>query len=88
MTPFNNPTTYNQQLDTLLINESPETKRGKDGKDDWPIKGYGHPLLRNKFKKDERQNDNGIGYHDKSGKEDIEGKSYRAEFQKKQINKE
>ena len=60
----------------------------KDWKDDRLINGYGQPLLKNKFKNDETQNDNGRGEHDELGEEDIERKCLRVEFKRKQINRE
>ena len=45
-------------------------------------------MLKNKFKNDETQNDNGRGEHDELGEEDIERKCFRVEFKRKQINRE
>ena len=45
-------------------------------------------MLKNKSKKDETQNDNGLGEHDELGEEDIERKCFRVEYKRKQINRE
>ena len=88
MTLLNKSPTNSKQFITQIKQKRTVTYRGKDWKDDRLINGYGHPLRKNKFKNDETHNDNGIGEHDKLGEEDIEGKCFRVEFKKKQINKE